>query len=131
MDPASAFSFDMSYCGTPPTLADLAGRWNFDPVLIAGLIVVGIAGAYALRTTSRERQLGFAAAWTLAAILFVSPLCALTVALFSARVGHHIVLTMIVAPLLALALPPAWGRRTMLGVPLTISTIDDSGCLRL
>lgn len=123
MDAASAFSFDMSYCGTPPTLADLWDRWNFDPVLIVGLIAVGLAGAYALRIASRERQLGFAAGWMIAAILFVSPLCALTVALFSARVGHHIVLTMVVAPLLALALPPAWGRRIVLGIPLTISTI--------
>jgi putative membrane protein len=39
--------------------------------------------------------------------LFVSPLCALTSALFSARVAHHAVMVAMVAPLLALSLPRA------------------------
>jgi putative membrane protein len=120
---ASAFSFDMSYCGTPPTLDALWGRWNFDPMLLIGLVVVGLAGAYGLRHASRGRQASFGGAWLLAAMLFVSPLCALTVALFSARVGHHILLTMAVAPLLAFALPPAWGKRAGLGAALAVSTI--------
>ena len=38
-------------------------------------------------------------------ILFVSPFCALTSALFSARVVHHVVLTAVVAPLLVLSFP--------------------------
>ncbi|NML32568.1 cytochrome c oxidase assembly protein [Paraburkholderia sp. G-4-1-8] len=45
------------------------------------------------------------AALALMAIVFVSPLCALSSALFSARVTHHIILIAAVAPLLALALP--------------------------
>lgn len=40
-------------------------------------------------------------------MLFVSPLCAWSSALFSVRVVHHIALTTIVAPLLAAALAPA------------------------
>lgn len=122
MDQASAFSFDMSYCGSPPTLADLFGRWNTDPLLLAGLAAVALLAGYLLRAAPRQRQLGFAAAWCLAAVLFVSPLCALSVALFSARVGHHIVLTMGVAPLLALSLPPGWGRQIGVGPALAVST---------
>ena len=123
MEQASAFSYDMSYCGVPPTLAELWSRWNFDPLLLAGLAFVAIVGGSLLRGAPWQRQASFAAAWGLAAVLFVSPLCALTVALFSARVGHHIVLTMVVAPLLALALPPDWGRRAWLGPALAVSTI--------
>lgn len=41
----------------------------------------------------------------LALILFVSPFCALTSALFSARVTHHVLLTAVLAPLLVYGLP--------------------------
>ncbi|NVI03852.1 cytochrome c oxidase assembly protein [Paraburkholderia sp. JPY454] len=41
----------------------------------------------------------------LMALVFVSPLCALSSALFSARVTHHVILIAAVAPLLALAFP--------------------------
>ena len=39
------------------------------------------------------------------ATIFISPLCALSSALFSARVLHHVLLIAAVAPLLALAIP--------------------------
>ena len=39
------------------------------------------------------------------AVIFVSPLCALSSALFSVRVLHHVLLIAAVAPLLALAFP--------------------------
>ena len=45
MDPASAFSFDMSYCGSPPTLDTLWGRWNFEPILLIVLALSALAGA--------------------------------------------------------------------------------------
>jgi len=48
----------------------------------------------------------FAALWLLLAALFVSPLCALTSALFSARIAHHMALVAIAAPLLVFTLPP-------------------------
>ncbi len=123
MDQASAFSFDMSYCGLPPVPGDLWSRWNFEPGLLAGLVLTALAGIYALRTAPRGRKTAFAGAWALAAILFVSPLCALTVSLFSARVSHHVLLTMAVAPLLALSLPSHWGQRMGLLLPLTLSTV--------
>jgi putative membrane protein len=121
MDTAAAFSFDMTYCGPPPSPADLLTRWNFDPVLLAVLAVVFGMGIYALRDAG-PRRTAFAAAWLAAVVLFVSPLCALTVALFSARVGHHILLTAVVAPLLALALPLRWARPAGLLPALCVST---------
>ena len=123
MDPASAFSFDMSYCGSPPTLDTLWGRWNVEPVLLTVLALAALAGFALLRHAGQRRQLAFAGAWLLAVILFMSPICALSVALFSVRVGHHVVLTMVLAPLLALALPGKWGERMSLLPALVISTL--------
>jgi putative membrane protein len=58
----------------------------------------------------------FAAGWSVAALALVSPLCPLSVALFSARVGQHMALTLIAAPLVALGDPLSVrrsdGRRT-------------------
>lgn len=121
MDPASAFSFVSSYCGFPPTPDTLWGRWNFDPLLLAALGIIAAYGGWSLRRAPAGRKWAFAAAWMLSVILFVSPVCALTVALFSARVSHHMVLLVVVAPLLALALPARRGRGGLLP-PLAIST---------
>lgn len=123
MDPASAFSFDMSYCGSPPTLDTLWGRWNFDPLLLIALIALAMGAAATLRRAERHRQLAFCGAWLLAAVLFVSPICAASVALLWVRVTHHIVLTTVVAPLLALALPAAWARRIGMLPALVVSTM--------
>lgn len=59
-----------------------------------------------------QRQLG-AAAIALALLLFVSPFCALSSALFSARATHHVLLAAVLAPLLVYALPE--GRTRLLG----------------
>ncbi|WP_244522835.1 cytochrome c oxidase assembly protein [Devosia sp. YR412] len=42
----------------------------------------------------------FSAAMATLVLIFISPLCALTVALFSARVVHHVLLVAVAAPLL-------------------------------
>ena len=106
------------YCGAPPTPATLAARWNLDPVLIACLLL--LAGAYLVRTRRSLplwRRGMFMAGWLLASLALVSPLCALSVALFSARVGQHMVLTTLAAPLVALGWPDrVVGRRA--GAPV-------------
>lgn len=90
------------YCGTAPVPGELLGRWNFDPLLLVALAAVALA--YARLPMARRGSPGaFAAAWLLAVLLFVSPFCALTSALFSARVTHHLLLTIGLAPLLVLA----------------------------
>lgn len=113
MSPVAAHSW-MPYCGAAPVPGDWLGRWNFDPVLIAA--TVGIAFLlWRVTDAPGHRRLGFAL--TLAFILFVSPFCALTSALFSARVTHHVLLTAVLAPLLTYALPAGRSRwRTSLAL---------------
>lgn len=89
-----------SYCGTPPGPGAIWQSWNLDPVLLGPLLIMGLA----LRRNPR----GLAAVAVLA-IAFVSPLCAMAVALFSARVVHHVLLVAVAAPLLAAALPARRG----------------------
>ncbi|MDQ3145084.1 MAG: cytochrome c oxidase assembly protein [Pseudomonadota bacterium] len=93
------------YCGMAPGPGEWLSRWNFDPLLLAALVAVALT--YRLRFSGVEapRKRAFAAFMLLAVLLFVSPFCALTSALFSARVAHHVALAVIAAPLLVMSLP--------------------------
>lgn len=93
------------YCGAAPLPSEWLGRWNFDPVLIA--VLACFALLFHVRSASLEpaRRWCSGAAFLLLAVLFISPFCALTSALFSARVVHHILMTAAVAPLLAASMP--------------------------
>ena len=89
----------IAYCGPAAMPADLWQRWNFDPLLIGALVLVALC-------VGRGRAADVRAGWAALALLtlvFVSPLCALSSALFSARVLHHVLLIAAVAPLLARA----------------------------
>ena len=97
-----------AYCGPAPVPADLLSAWNFD-IWAVGLVAAVIA-LHLLRGEPSKRRYLFSAA-ALLAVLFLSPLCALTVSLFSARVAHHVVLVAVAAPLLALAFPLPEARR--------------------
>ena len=91
----------IAYCGPPALPNDFWTRWNADPLLIAILTTL----AFAL---VRGRSTNVRAGWVaivLMLVIFVSPLCALSSALFSVRVLHHVLLIAAVAPLLALAFP--------------------------
>ena len=92
------------YCGAAPVPGELLARWNFDPLLLAALAAGALLWRlYVPREPGREKWA--AAALALALLLFVSPFCALTSALFSARVVHHVLLAAVAAPLLVAALP--------------------------
>ncbi|MFC3079682.1 cytochrome c oxidase assembly protein [Phenylobacterium terrae] len=95
------------YCGAGPSPAELIARWNLDPVVI-GLLALGAAG-YAVhrRRGGAGRDLLVAGGLAALAVSFVSPLCALSSALFSARVAHHALLVAVAAPLLVFGLPKA------------------------
>ncbi|MGE0805623.1 MAG: cytochrome c oxidase assembly protein [Burkholderiaceae bacterium] len=111
----------LPYCGSAPSPGELAMRWNFDPLLLALLsttLVAYLAGAWRLRhvhrsaargadTPSTAQQGCFIAGWSIAALALVSPLCALSVALFSARVAQHLLLMLVAAPLVMLGRPAA------------------------
>jgi putative membrane protein len=94
MTPTDAW---LAYCGTPPTPGEAA--WNLDPWLGA-VLVAGLALAWP-RAADRRALL---AGWAVLALALVSPLCSLSVALFSARVGQHLLILLVAAPLLAIGL---------------------------
>jgi putative membrane protein len=87
----------------PPLPRELLHRFNLDPVLIGILLI--LAGFH-IRAVWRSGIAGYVAGgWFIAAAAFISPLCALSVSLFSARIGQHMILILIAAPLIALGLP--------------------------
>lgn len=90
------------YCGLPPLPEEVWSAWNLDPVLIGALVAVTLAylrGTSLARVSRPTLGSGLAGLGLLAAT-FLSPLCALSMALFSARMGQHIAVTLAVAPLL-------------------------------
>lgn len=100
------------YCGAPPSPENFWARWNLDPVLITALVV--ILGLYVIglrRTRGKAvdlrpwRPWAFIAGWTTLTLALISPLCPLSVSLFAARVGQHMVLSLFAAPLLVLGRP--------------------------
>lgn len=93
------------YCGAAPLPGTLGERWNGDPILIAVLAAIFLAH-FAL--AQRPRRAAITVGWAIAAFAFLSPICALSVALFSARVLQHMILVLIAAPLIAGGL--AWRR---------------------
>lgn len=90
----------LPYCGQAPIPAEWYARWNFDPWLIAALIL----GAFAWRAWPERGSAG-AGAGLLAVclVLFVSPFCAMGSALFLVRIIHDIVLSVVIAPLIVAA----------------------------
>jgi putative membrane protein len=107
----------LPYCGAAPVPTDWLGRWNFDPLLLAGFAAVMLLLSRNAETRSQGSAVAMAAG--LGILLFVSPFCALSSALFSARVTHHVLLAAVLAPLLVYALPD---RRTRLPGSLTLWT---------
>ena len=90
----------LPYCGEAPEPGALLGRWNGDPVLM--LLVAGFALLLWRAAPDRRGQVLTFSALALAVLLFVSPFCALTSALFAARSAHHVLLTVLLAPILAM-----------------------------
>ncbi|EJL35077.1 cytochrome c oxidase assembly protein [Novosphingobium sp. AP12] len=88
----------LPYCGGTPLPAELVSRWNFDP-LVMGLLAMGFLLCRKAGARSGPLLGGFA----VLTLLFVSPFCALTSALFSARTVHHVLLIALAAPLVAMA----------------------------
>jgi putative membrane protein len=99
----------LPYCGSAPLPGDLLTRFNLDGVLIVSLILLAGWQFWAVGRTGaggmRRRQAFSIAGWLIAGTAFVSPLCALSVALFSARVLQHMLLVLVAAPLIAMGLP--------------------------
>lgn len=105
------------YCGLPPSPEQLLGRWNLDPVLAASLAAIAVAYVAGARRAGlgKTQRTWFYGGWGLTAFALICPLCPLSVSLFAARVGQHMVLTLAAAPMVALSRPieafAALGRR--------------------
>ena len=91
-------SWIRTYCGPAPGPEDFWVRWNFDPLLLTALLLLSMI---VIRARSYQGMLAVG----VLVLAFVSPLCALSSALFSARVVHHVLLVAVAAPLLACAWP--------------------------
>jgi putative membrane protein len=94
----------LPYCGAGPVPVELLARWNFDPALLTALASLGFL-YWRASAQFPERRPRLAAAMAMTLFLFVSPFCALTSALFSARTLHHVLLIGLLAPLIVAALP--------------------------
>lgn len=88
----------LPYCGPAPLPDSLWSAWNLDPAVLAALALLGLFAARQADRSARRAGIG---AVVLLAAAFVSPLCALSTALFSARVAHHLILVAAAAPLVA------------------------------
>ncbi len=121
----------MAYCGTAPVPEEIWSRWNLDPILIGVLLVLFMWHARQTRTTNPRwsqfplpaatRRTALYAGWTALALGLISPICALSVSLFSARVTQHMWLTVVAAPLIALGGigAPAAARSSRMMTPFT------------
>lgn len=97
----------LPYCGSAPNPGELLTRFNWDPRLLMALAAIAFCHALLLqnRVQSRQARVLALGGWAIAAAALVSPLCALSVALFSARVAQHMVLLLVAAPMIAAGLP--------------------------
>lgn len=112
------FHAEEPYCGPPPLASDWMTQWNLAPLalmLMAGLFAIWLV----VGRRDGSGRMALFLALGLIAVAFISPLCALTTALFSARVAHHVILIAVVAPLLAIAFP--WRSGALL--PLSAITL--------
>jgi putative membrane protein len=124
------------YCGSPPGPGTVA--WNFDPVLIATLAAFaaihgwGVLAYPAIGQSAigRNRKIAFHAGLAVLAAAMMSPLCNLGVALFSARVAQHMIVTLVAAPLLILGRAD-WLIRSLFSWPSRHRSAMPSGWMRL
>ncbi|WP_300578686.1 cytochrome c oxidase assembly protein [Phenylobacterium sp.] len=94
----------IAYCGPPPAPAGLWTDWNFDPILLAAMALCALA-YFGRAAPTLGQKAAFTGGMAVLVVAFVSPLCALSTSLLSARIAHHMLMVAVAAPLLALALP--------------------------
>lgn len=108
------------YCGSAPSPGEWLARWNFDPPLLAAFACAVLAWHLTVFRRERAGLAPFLGGMAVLVLLFVSPLCALTSALFAARTAHHALLIAAAAPLLAWSLPE---RKVWRKLPLPAWTV--------
>jgi putative membrane protein len=103
--------------GQPPAPHDLWSTWNWDPVILLLLILSAWVYASGYRELRRRvglwrsalnwRAASFAVGMLTLFLALISPLDALSTALFSAHMVQHMLLMVIVPPLLLLGVSPS------------------------
>jgi putative membrane protein len=106
----TAPAIPIPYCGLPPSPYMLWLRWNLDPILISVLLLLTALYAFGVLRQRESvaptwRQALFYLGWAITSAALISPLCPLSVSLFSARVGQHMILVLLGAPLVAAGRP--------------------------
>jgi putative membrane protein len=88
--------------------------WDWDPTIIAGILILALGYAGLARLHFTRRSLLYYAAILVLLLALVSPLDALSDDyLFSAHMLQHLILILIVAPLFLLGIPPQWWSRLL------------------
>jgi putative membrane protein len=111
----------LAHDGQPLAPHDLWAAWKWDPFILGGLLLAGWLYARGVRAVWRRAGVGRGTAiWRVVAfggglaalfIALISPLDALSGALFAAHMAQHLLLMLVAAPLLVLGAPPvslAW-----------------------
>lgn len=102
------------YCGSPPVPGAL--HWNLDPLLIVLLGALAVSSVSVARSRGAAKMdIGVCAfGWLILSLAFITSLCNLSVALFSARVTQHMAIVLLAAPMIArgLIFVPAARRRS-------------------
>src|SRR4051812_41988846 len=85
------FQGNIPYCGLPLHPEIAVRHWNLDPVLLLCLAAILCVYAIKYKITNRSHAF-FMLGWGTGVLALVSPLCAVSVSLFSARIGQHLIL---------------------------------------
>jgi putative membrane protein len=106
-----------AHAGAPLAPHDLWAAWNWDLLLLASLALAGWLYGRGVATLWRRQGLGqgvrcwqvgaFAGGLAVLGVALISPLAALSGALFSAHMVQHLLLIIVAAPLLVLGAPAA------------------------
>ncbi len=98
----------------PPTIANLALGWSFEPAVVLPLLVAGfgwlrlvrrIDRAHPANPVQRRRTVAFFGGLAAIAVALLSGIDAYDTTLFSIHMVQHLLLTLVAAPLIALAAP--------------------------
>ena len=98
----------------PPTIANLAFGWSFEPAVVLPLLVAGfgwlrlvrrIDRAHPANPVQRRRTVAFFGGLAAIAVALLSGIDAYDTTLFTIHMVQHLLLTLVAAPLIALAAP--------------------------
>ncbi|MFN2507125.1 MAG: cytochrome c oxidase assembly protein [Acidimicrobiales bacterium] len=105
----------MSLASGVVTPSTLAGSWSFEPALLTATVLTAVIygrgtarlGRRIAAPGRRRRDVAFYGGLAIVLAAVMSPLGALSAALFSAHMGQHLILMLVAAPLLAWSRPGA------------------------